>query len=162
MVRTPVDWSLKGGIEGPWVCRGPVEGGVATLVGWRPISGKGGVEGVFVGGHVPVIGCIEIMQVICQVITSSAEGGIGFVKSQVSSFLLLICGVQNVFLQILGTKIETMIRRFSHFRLLILRWKRVSTNPRLAPGLTPRECSRVELTSSHRLAILAGWRAGCQ
>ena len=132
------------------------------MVGRRPISGEGGVEGVFVGGHVPVIGGIEIMQVICQVITSSAEGVVGFIESQVSFFLLLICGVENIFLLSLGTKIETMIRRFSHFRLLILRWKRVSTNTRLAPGLTPRECSWIELTSSHRRAVLAGGRAGCQ
>ena len=95
------------------------------MVGWRrPISGKGGVEGVFVGGHVPVIGCIEIMQVICQVITSSAEGGVGFIKSQVSFFLLLICGVENIFFLSLGTKIETMIRGFSHFGLLITRRKK--------------------------------------
>ena len=162
MVGTPVHWSLKGGIQWPWVCRGPVEGGVATLGGWRPISGKGGVEGVFVGGHVPVIVCIEIMQVICQVITSSAEGCIGFVESQISFLLLLICGVENVFLLILGTKIETMIRGFSHFRLVIIRRKRVSPNTRLGPSLTSRECSRVELTSSHRWTVLAGWRAGRQ
>ena len=154
MVGTSVDWSLKGGIEGPWVSRGPIEGGVATLVGWRSISGKGGVVGIFVGGHVPVIGGIEIMQVICQVITGSAEGCVGFVKSQISPFLLLKCGVENVFLLILGTKVETVIGRFSHFRLVIIRWKRVSTNTGLAPSLTSRECSWVELTSSHRRTVL--------
>ena len=125
------------------------------MVGWRrPISGKGGVEGVFVGGHVLVKGGIEIMVVICQVITGSAEGCVGFVKSQISPFLLLKCGVENVFLLILGTKVETVIGRFSHFRLVIIRWKRVSTNTGLAPGLTSRECSWVELTSSHRRTVL--------
>ena len=57
-----------------------------------------------------------------------------------------------------------MIRRFSHFRLVIIRWERVSPNtwPATGPGLTPRECSRVELTASHRRAVLAGWGAGSE